>query len=104
MIVRLVLPETETAPDRELLARLALRHRMRVAGSGNCLEIPDSSRSYAHSVEAPSTGLARCGCGARTGLNTGGDGMEAALMFVAGLVIAAAGAGWVLAFAAWRAE
>jgi hypothetical protein len=30
--------------------------------------------------------------------------MEAALMFVAGLVIAAAGAGWVLAFAAWRAE
>ncbi len=45
MIVRLVLTETETAPDRELLARLALRHRMRVAGSGNCLEIPDSSRS-----------------------------------------------------------
>ena len=42
---RLVLTETETAPDRELLARLALRHRMRVAGSGNCLEIPDSSRS-----------------------------------------------------------
>ena len=29
MIVRLVLTETETAPDRELLARLALRHRMR---------------------------------------------------------------------------
>lgn len=29
MIVRLVLTETETAPDRDLLARLALRHRMR---------------------------------------------------------------------------
>lgn len=29
MIVRLVLTETEATPDRELLARLALRHRMR---------------------------------------------------------------------------
>ena len=33
MIVRLVLTETEATPDRDLLARLALRHRMRVAGS-----------------------------------------------------------------------
>ncbi len=30
--------------------------------------------------------------------------MEAALMFVAGLVVSCALAGWVLAFAAWRAE
>ena len=29
MIVRLVLTETEATPDRDLLARLALRHRMR---------------------------------------------------------------------------
>ena len=65
MIVRLVLTGEEATPDRDLLARLALRHRMRavpcsepvtlatpcvashrtLAGSGNCLEIPDSSRS-----------------------------------------------------------
>lgn len=30
--------------------------------------------------------------------------MQEALMFVAGLVISAALTGWVLAFAAWRAE
>jgi hypothetical protein len=29
MIVRLVLTENEATPDRDLLARLALRHRMR---------------------------------------------------------------------------
>lgn len=30
--------------------------------------------------------------------------MQAALMFVAGLVVSCAVAGWVIAFQAWRAE
>ena len=42
MIVRLVLTETEATPDRELLSRLALRHRLR----SRFLELPGNTGQF----------------------------------------------------------
>ena len=81
MIVRLVLTETEATPDRDLLARLALRHRMRAV---HCSEptaqaaprvaihrAAGSEERMALRAQAPT----RCNAGhGAAGLSTGGSG------------------------------
>lgn len=69
MIVRLVLTETETTPDRELLSRLALRHRMR----SRFRELPGNTGQFperALRAAAPT----RSDAGRSYRMSTGGSG------------------------------
>ena len=92
MIVRLVLTENEATPDRDLLARLALRHRMRAVHCSEPVTLATpcvaSHRTLAGSEErmalrAAAPTRSNAGHGA-TGLTAGGSGDGLGLRTVPG--------------------